>query len=196
MKQSRGNFRHPCRGFSILELLIVCAIIGLLAVMTIPALTSVLMGSALTRAGDSVRDTIALARQEALAKNRDVQVWFFADAGGSGMAAARIDDGESGPSTNLVIRPFRFPDRIVLSTNGGRSPLLDSGGVSGQAAAFGKAGVPFRGFRIRADGSLDASVGSNNFVTLQSANETADPPRNYYAVQINPFTAKISIFRP
>ncbi len=184
------------RGFSLIELLVVLAILGILAVAAIPAVTSVAVGSNLSRAGDAVKDRIAFARQEALTKNRVVQVWFFQQDRVCGVTVARVEDGANGQVTNIVVRPYWLPDGIIFSTNVAYSSLLDAGGLRGKVVIPGSGEVGYRGFRILADGSLDASVETNDFLTLQGANDKESPPRNYYTLQINPFTAKISVFRP
>jgi len=65
------------RAFSLVELLVVIAIIIILATLSAPALTSVLRGSNLNRAGEMIADQINFARQTAFLKNRDVHVRMF-----------------------------------------------------------------------------------------------------------------------
>jgi prepilin-type N-terminal cleavage/methylation domain-containing protein len=64
-------------GFSLVELLVVIAILVLLATVSLPAFNSITRGSNLQRAGQMIGDQFALARQEAVARNRDVIVQFY-----------------------------------------------------------------------------------------------------------------------
>lgn len=70
---------HPCkaRAFSLVELLVVMAVIAVIAQFTIPAVSSMLRSSRLTLAADILIDQLSLARQLAISDNRVVEVRFF-----------------------------------------------------------------------------------------------------------------------
>jgi type IV fimbrial biogenesis protein FimT len=57
-------------GFSLLELLMVIAIILILAGFILPSTTSLIQGSQLTTGADKTIATLSLARQTALTRNR------------------------------------------------------------------------------------------------------------------------------
>lgn len=63
--------------FSLVELLIVVAIIGIIAGFGVPALQGVLRGSSLNQAASQLTDTLSLARQYSISKNRIVEVRFY-----------------------------------------------------------------------------------------------------------------------
>ena len=63
--------------FSLIELVVVIAIIAIIATFTVPAATTILRGSAITQASQTLSDQISLARQMALSKNRAVEVRFY-----------------------------------------------------------------------------------------------------------------------
>ncbi len=67
----------PSRAFSLVELLVVIAVIAIVAGFAVPAVTTMLKGSQLTQGSQMVVDQIALARQTALSRNRSVEVRFY-----------------------------------------------------------------------------------------------------------------------
>ena len=75
MKSKAPSFAS--RAFSLVELLVVMAVIAIVAGFAVPAVTTMLKGSQLTQGSQMVVDQIALARQTALSRNRSVEVRFY-----------------------------------------------------------------------------------------------------------------------
>ena len=69
--------RNRFTGFSLVELLVVVAIIGIIGTIAVPAVGSLMKGSALTQAANLITDQAALARQYALSRNRVVEFRFY-----------------------------------------------------------------------------------------------------------------------
>jgi uncharacterized protein (TIGR02596 family) len=186
--------------FSLIELLVVVAIFSIMVALVIPAFTQVRAAGVLTRGGQVLADQIALARQEASTKNRDIEVRIVDVTGGSPNPVYRAVQlwmrGE--PATRPLGRIEQLPDGVVVSSDTSLSPLLGASPIVGGTAVFGALGsCPYQGFRIRADGTLDAGVTlSNNFLTVQSANDVTVPPSNYFTVRVNPVTSQVTIHRP
>ena len=63
--------------FSLVELLIVIVIIGIIGTFAVPAVRSMLKGSALTTGANLLLDEVALARQHALTKSRIIEFRFY-----------------------------------------------------------------------------------------------------------------------
>lgn len=189
-------------GFSLVELLIVMAIVMVLAAAAIPSIDAVLRGSNLTRGGQLIADQLALARQEAVSRNRDVEVRFYQISDGDGkewkaVQFLRIEQGLNGPTTNLASRLLLMPDGIHMAARDNLSPLITTPAIAGSQDMGARGNLSYAGFRFRADGSLDSSMDdSRNYVTVSSIRDTANPPANFYTIQINPLTGKASIFRP
>lgn len=185
-----------------LELLMVMGLVLILAALAMPAVGSLLLGSNLNRAGQLVGDQMALARQEAVTSNCDVEVRFFALTSGAnpGVRAVqlwRVNEGSGGTQTNPVGRLQMLPEGVVISTNATLSPLLTAGGRSGRIDVPSHGLVEYRGYRIRPSGATDVALTSaDSFVTLRPAQAVGEPPANYYTLQLNPVTGKIAIYRP
>lgn len=199
-------------GFSLVELLVVMAIVVLLMAIVVPAVSTVFRAGELGRAGRVLADEIALARQEAVARQRDVEVRFVQLPGHGNEEALRAvqlwiadERGVMAPHRPLQ----RFPGAVVVAAADGLSPLLDPG-ATGHATRqgqdqFGSEGTrSWRGFRFRGSGTLDQGQinTGNNFITLAAETDlaggaaNAGPPANYYAVRINPATGRVSTHQP
>jgi uncharacterized protein (TIGR02596 family) len=65
------------RAFSLVELLVVISVIAIIAGFAVPAVTTMIRGSALSQGSQNIADQIVLARQLALSRNRSVEVRFY-----------------------------------------------------------------------------------------------------------------------
>ncbi len=73
---TRPNLRRA-RAFTLVEILVVLAIIAMLLFMTVPGLTDVLKGSKLTGTADQIITDMGIARQTAIKENVPVEVRFY-----------------------------------------------------------------------------------------------------------------------
>lgn len=125
-----------CAAFSLIELLIVVAIIGVIAGFGVPALQGVLRGSALTQAAGQITDNLNLARQHAITKNRIVEVRFYR-FGDPEVPGEKAGDPTTGQFRALqffelndagIIIPVgkyqRLPDTVIMNPGAKLSSLL------------------------------------------------------------------------
>ncbi len=198
-----NNFSR--RGFTLVEMLVVVAIVSLLAAMTIPAVNTVLNGTNINRAGELVGDQIRIARQEAVTKNREVDVRFYhlvngSTTGWTGLQVWRVEQTATGASYVAVGKVITLPAGIIISDpdSTSLSPLLNAdASMTGTSTVTSFGNVAYRGFSFRADGSPESVVSdSDNFLTLQGVKAAGSPPANYYTIQINSVTGKVIVYRP
>ena len=95
--------------FSLIELVVVIAIIAIIATFTVPAATTILRGSAITQASQTLTDSISLARQMALSKNRAIEVRFY-------QYADPETPGEVGPPANPQWRALQLFEVLESGT--------------------------------------------------------------------------------
>ena len=191
------------RAFSLVELLVVVAMVALLSVLVLPSITSVTRGTALTRGGQIVSDQFALARQEAMAKNREVQVRFLwkdgAPAGWRGVqlwAATPTDVTDYRP----ISRVAWLPEGTLVSGVATMSPLIGRPTIPDTNGEIpGRGLTRYCGFRFRAGGGSDLGFNtSSNFVTVvrdQDASATV-APANYVVVQVDSVNGRVRSYRP
>lgn len=102
---SAAGFRLA--GFSLVELLMVIAVIGVLAVLVAPALSSILGAKGVTRGASDVAAVLELARMEAMARRTYVYVGFENTTNALGnaelcIAAVASPDGSSATTADLI----------------------------------------------------------------------------------------------
>lgn len=187
---------------SLIELLVVMVVLGILLAVAGPAILSPLKGSNLNRAGQIIGDQMALARQEALTRNREVQVRFFhwasgPDTGWRAVQVWRVEATDSKVTEVPVGRLQKLPDGVVISGDAAFSPLLDADPLVAGDAVVGGVGTTYTGFRFLPGGGTDRSIiATNNFLTVQPVGDNPAEPQNFYTLQVDPLTGKVSVFRP
>ena len=197
------------RGFTLVELLTVMAVIAVLLAIAVPAFTRISQGTDLTRAGQDFADTLTLARDEAQARNRKISVRLIKDPTGTKPVQhyRRVQIWVSKDDAGTMValgKVVQFPTAVVFAEDATLSPLLQI--PPGQAGTMTVSGMAcsYVGFTINTRGTLDtSSTGVNNtnsFLTIVQEKDVAATaatrPKNFSSVYINPFTGELSTFRP
>ena len=186
--------------FSLVELLVVVAIIGIMASIAVPAFSSIAAASGITRGGQLLGDQIILARQEATTRNRDIEVRLIDMTNGawSGYTAMQLWLKDESGVLSPLGKIQKLPEGTIISSNNSLSPLLTADTSISGSTNFGATTCSYKGFRIRASGSPSSTINTNNnFLTVVLARDASKtPPDNYYSVSVNPVTSKVKIYRP
>jgi uncharacterized protein (TIGR02596 family) len=186
--------RLASRGFSLVELLLVVALIGILATLGIMEFSSVVRGSRLTSAGRLLQSEISLAKQQAVTFHQEVEVRLF-QTGGTWNGIALVIRDATG-AEKLLRRPMLLPEGVVMDA--GQSPLLTSAPISNRAVFATHGEQDFRAFRFRSGGNTQPELTSTNNTLLLRGGTPGEGTNlvNYRVVAVTPVNGKATIYQP
>ena len=186
-------------GFSLLELLIVVAIMITLMSLATPALTSLLESGNLARGGQALADEINLARQLAASQNRVVELRILKNETPPGYGLLQVWGTDAGGTNVPLSRVMKLPQNIVIAENTTLSAAIEKTPTATMPTNSSMAGRAYTYLRIRPSGAVDPSLAMSNFffavVSSRSATNSALPP-NYVTIQVNPLTGTPLVYRP
>ena len=226
---SSHSTRRPqqaLRGFTLVELLVVIAMIALLATFAVPSIDSMLGANDINRSQQAVQDSLAFARQTAIARNRRVEVRFYkldhpesvgSDQTFCAMQAFLIDESNK---VTPVGRITRLPRSVLMNEAAANSSLIRnltdknfSDPSNDPKISLGSNGTSYtaKAFQFRPDGSTNLSPTGNWFVTIHATRSglaetfrddrlggtnATRPPLNFVTLQIDPVSGSVRSYRP
>jgi len=163
---------RPRFAFSLVELLVVMAIIGILTAVTFTAVNGVRSGRNLSTASDMVLDHFMLARQNALTKNARVrwQIVSVPDDRNGDASAFRRLQLEIFDAAARQWKPLRRPASLPLTifADPARSTLLTNNAAGAtNAVVFLSSGRTWLNPNGNYTLTLCDDKNTNNFITLQ-----------------------------
>ena len=196
------------RAFSLLEMVVVVAIMGILLALATPYALATLRSTSLTSVGDLLMQKIGQAQMRAVTENRVValQFYFYEREGVKGCHAVQVVTVD--PATNVAIAledPVFWSDGRAVLLEGPLSPLFSAtpAADTGEAKDGPFASLSARMHRIRFYPNGGTSLGVPlrqaylTFINSERYREGAsDPPPNYYTIQIDPVAGRARAYRP
>lgn len=204
----RSSTSKDFRAFSLIELLVVMALLGILMVLTLPAVTSIQKSNSLTKAGSDIASVLKLARTYAMANNISVWVGFFNSPEGVniGVISSRVAGG--GPAASQIARVVLHPNvRIVELPSDERRPDADARlSVIGKSEGLPEFALGSNIFEyvLQFTSRGEAKARQNSLskrieIALQHSVDGEVPAsmkENYCAVQIGALSGNIGVYRP
>jgi len=216
------NQSHARSAFTLLEMLVVLAVMGILIYLASPGIVALQQTSSLSLAGQSVVDEISVAREMAASRNVVVEIRFLTPSNWSVLGSPNYTGyhaiqlwapNESGASVP-VDRVITLPDGVEISSHTTLSPLLSTLVAASASMPAGSTVGTYVSFFVRPNGTIqvanpptdtagstqdNASVRAPSyFFTIVSVRyDTASiPPANYFTLQVNPDTGRSEAYRP
>jgi len=195
--------RASCRGFSLLEMLLVLALIAGLVALAAEGYSTTVQSTAVTTGADMISDAFTEARQCAVAQNTSVEVRIY-DLPPQPGAAPVYDaiqlhwlkaDGTTPPVNNIML----LSSWIAIDATTAHSPLIAANTQTATPdAGDARLSGTTRVFHFLPDGTTDLDPAANWFLTVRAASQS-DPahfPSNWACVKVDPVTGRPQIYRP
>lgn len=195
-----GNLRRKGGGFSLIELMVVMAIVALLASLTVVAFQGIGASRKITTAGNMIVDQFMLARQTALTKNAKVR-WQL----------VKVPDSRSGEAEAFrLIRLQLFNPRarswesvgqaallpVAITADPARSTLLQAGSIQNISD-------------LTYDGQTERNAQASSVLFLENGRTSLNPngvftvtlhdsksTNDFITVQIDPVSGRTRTYRP
>lgn len=184
--------------FSLVELLVVVAIVGIIAALTVPGLSSMMQASDLARGGQLVTDQVNLARQIASAKNTVVEMRFIELPERAGFGALQLWNADSTGGMKAANRMITLPQSVTIAPNPPLPGAMASLPSTNTMQA-GNATTRYAALQIRPSGQVTPTMSMSNLFFAVVPTAFANEPRlptNYFLLQINPLTGVPLVYRP
>lgn len=205
----RRDPQHAPAGFSLVELVIVIAIVTMLIAVATPYTLAAMQSANLTSAGDTLMQKLAMAQQRSLTENRPVGLDFYYYTVDNVKGCHAIQMISYNPATNQATQlepPVYWTKQSVVLVEGALSPMFSTNQTAtstGPAAQnpFQSLGATFYRVIFYPNGTTSLRVPLRTaYLTLIPTKsykpDISTAPPNYYTVQIDPVTGRGHSYRP
>jgi uncharacterized protein (TIGR02596 family) len=187
--------------FSLIELLVVMAIVAVVSLLVVPAFSSIGAAGKLKEAATAMLDQIEAARQQAEVNGSTVEIRLLKARNAPHYSG--IEYRQTKPGGDLG-KPMPLPDGVVLLDDTTLSRLLTVGWMTDGTLPQDDSrwtGGTYKALRLRSSGALElpsAAEGTKLFLTLAADRAWAagQVPPNYATIQLNPETGRPLLYRP
>jgi len=191
----------PLSGFTLVELLLVMAIIIAMTALMGPVISGILGGSQVSAGVETVQGALTTARQIAATKNRLVEFRLISmkdpanPLSSSAIRAVQIlENRESGLTPIGKLRPL--PSGVIIGNNTNLTSLATLVTNSADRSLPNVGTVyNYQCFHFKQDGSTDLSA-TTNIITLYDEKMPGTPPKNFATLMIEPATGTAVLYRP
>ncbi|MDI1314143.1 MAG: Verru_Chthon cassette protein D [Prosthecobacter sp.] len=208
-RSSRRDLHHPPTGFSLVEMVIVVAIVTMLIAVATPYTLGALQSANLTSAGDTLMQKFAMVQQRSLTENRPVGLDFYYYDNDNIKGCHAVQMISFDPATNLATPlepPVYFNKQNVVLVEGPLSPMFSTNQTASSTGSatlnpFQALGATFHRVIFYPNGSTSLRVPLRTaYLTLISTKsyqaDLSEAPPNFYTVQIDPVTGRGHSHRP
>ncbi len=215
--------RYKAGAFTLIEMLVVVAIIALIVAAMAPLVFGSLAASKLTAAGEIMAAQISFARQRAISANEEIEVRFYSyddpetagnlvniNAMGLFKTTLEASGGIANPDPVPIAEIYYLPTSVVVSKSPVMSRLLDRARSEVDSKNhIQKAQATYQAFRFLPDGSTnilqilggdegEAQYYAQSYISLVEERfaDLPEIPKNFFAIQIDPSNGRVSTYRP
>jgi uncharacterized protein (TIGR02596 family) len=191
------------RGFSLLEMLLLLALIAGLMALAMKGYNATVQASAVTAGADMLSDALTEARSSAVTQNTTVEVRIYDVPSEAGAApaydAVQLHWLKADGTTPAVALPVLLSPWVVIDPTPTHSPLIASNPQTATPdPGDTRLNSQTRVFHFLPDGSTDLNPTTNWFLTVRPASQS-DPahfPSNWACVAVDAATGRPQIYRP
>jgi uncharacterized protein (TIGR02596 family) len=195
--------RTACRSFSLLEMLLVLAVLAVVVALAMAGYSATAQAAAVTTGADMISDLLTDARMSAVAQNTTVEVRIYDLPPQSGGApvynALQLHWLKADGMTPPVASPTLMPTWVVIDATPAHSPLIGSNAqIATPDAGDSRLNSQTRVFHFLPDGSTDLNPVTKWFLTVRAATQSdpANFPSNWACISVDASTGRPQIYRP